>query len=340
MASGAGATIGQHGWQRGSWKSWLQRNWTEHRSARPCCQRFSIMQVWRTNTTASTTGADPLMSTAGQAGLRLFEPEAYRSESSLSNFSTKLGSWSGWHDFVQSILMLPDGLAVSGGDSGKVGLHRLGGEKLLHSLYAHEAAVMCLGADLDSNIFTGSVDRMAKQWDLAGGGRLKSTCVGHSRSVHCLTTGTAASNGSAILLTGSRDHTIKFWDLRTVSCQHTLRGHTGSVTCLGVDGWKVRATAMFSRAPRVNVIAVPFFLLSSSRVVATIEEMMTRKSSLLTRRSGCGIFASWAQPRALSGHARPLHRVLVRTLQARGSLSEIPFSRCRCNHLLQKYTML
>ena len=42
-------------------------------------------------------------------------------------FARKLECWTGSHDFVQSILMLPDGrTVVSGGDSGNVTLHQVG----------------------------------------------------------------------------------------------------------------------------------------------------------------------------------------------------------------------
>ena len=48
-----------------------------------------------------------------------------------------------------------------------------------------------------------------------------------------------SGGGGATLFTGSRDHSIKLWDLRSHTCEHTLLGHTGSVTCIGVHGWRV-----------------------------------------------------------------------------------------------------
>jgi WD40 repeat protein len=37
------------------------------------------------------------------------------------------------------------------------------------------------------------------------------------------------------MVTGSRDHTVKVWDMETGRCKMTLRGHTASVLCLQYD---------------------------------------------------------------------------------------------------------
>ena len=50
-----------------------------------------------------------------------------------------------------------------------------------------------------------------------------------------------------MLFTGSRDHSIKLWDLRTHDCQHTLKGHLGSVTCLAADGWRLLSGGGYNR---------------------------------------------------------------------------------------------
>ncbi|KAF9102184.1 hypothetical protein BGX27_011134 [Mortierella sp. AM989] len=50
--------------------------------------------------------------------------------------------------------------------------------------------------------------------------------VGHEDSVYCI------QFDNTRIVTGSRDHTIKFWDIKTLQCTDTLKGHSQSVLCL------------------------------------------------------------------------------------------------------------
>lgn len=50
--------------------------------------------------------------------------------------------------------------------------------------------------------------------------------VGHLDSVYCL------QFDDQKIITGSRDRSIKIWDLEKYQCTHTLNGHQGSVLCL------------------------------------------------------------------------------------------------------------
>lgn len=85
------------------------------------------------------------------------------------------------------------------------------------------------------------------QWDLAAGGICTRKLKGHTRSVHCLTLGSAMPFGPPALFTGSRDHSIKIWDLRSPLAEHTLKGHQGSVTCIASDGWKLLSGGGYNR---------------------------------------------------------------------------------------------
>ncbi|CAO3674370.1 unnamed protein product [Rhizopus microsporus] len=53
--------------------------------------------------------------------------------------------------------------------------------------------------------------------------------IGHLDSVYCL------QFDKNKLITGSRDRSIKLWDLNTYQCLHTLYGHDASVLCLKYD---------------------------------------------------------------------------------------------------------
>ena len=39
-----------------------------------------------------------------------------------------------------------------------------------------------------------------------------------------------------LLVSGSRDWTLRVWDMDTGLCRHVLRGHSDSVRCLEVNG--------------------------------------------------------------------------------------------------------
>ncbi|KAG0265304.1 hypothetical protein BGZ95_003366 [Linnemannia exigua] len=54
----------------------------------------------------------------------------------------------------------------------------------------------------------------------------KTKLLDHTDSVYCV------QFDHSKIVTGSRDQTIKFWDLHTLKCLHTLRGHSQSVLCL------------------------------------------------------------------------------------------------------------
>jgi len=74
-------------------------------------------------------------------------------------------------------------------------------------------AVMCLGVTERGQLASGSVDHTVRLWDLAAG-KLVHTLQGHSRSVHCLCThaldaGSPFGQGSEVVISGSRDHSIK-----------------------------------------------------------------------------------------------------------------------------------
>jgi WD40 repeat protein len=61
------------------------------------------------------------------------------------------------------------------------------------------------------------------------GGPLKATLDGHTEYV---TAAVTLSCGRVV--SGSRDHTLRVWDMVTNACERVLEGHTGSVWCLAV----------------------------------------------------------------------------------------------------------
>lgn len=142
------------------------------------------------------------------------------------------------HDFVQSAVWAGQGCVVTGGESGALQLHDLR-HALPHAqaaghadeggagaqppppppacgqggLVGHSGAVLCLALSARGVLVSGSVDHSLRTWDLATGKAL-ATLAGHSRSVHCvaaheLDAGSAHGQGSEVLFSGSRDHSIR-----------------------------------------------------------------------------------------------------------------------------------
>jgi len=193
----------------------------------------------------SAEAEEPLLGEPeGEMDDAFFQP---RLTSKRPHFVRKLATWTGHHDFIQSIIMMSDDVVVSGGDAGGVLVHRLNSEQI-SPMMRHEAAVMCLDASDDGTaLLSGSVDHTIKLWDLHAGGKCTATFIGHSRSVHCLSLGKATPFGPSVIFSGSRDHKIKLWDMRTQRCEHTLHGHKGSVTCIGSHGWKLLSGGGYNR---------------------------------------------------------------------------------------------
>ncbi|KAI8365222.1 WD40-repeat-containing domain protein [Radiomyces spectabilis] len=62
--------------------------------------------------------------------------------------------------------------------------------------------------------------------------------IGHQDSVYCV------QFDDEKIISGSRDHTIKIWNLATYQCVYTLRGHRGSVLCLQYNNeWLVSGSS-------------------------------------------------------------------------------------------------
>ncbi|XP_054776552.1 zinc finger CCCH domain-containing protein 48-like [Prosopis cineraria] len=80
-------------------------------------------------------------------------------------------------------------------------------------------------------LFAGAMDGVIYAWTAISDANVPfkplATLNGHSRSVVCLTGGPGDK-----LYSGSMDHSIKVWDLKTLQCTMTLKGHTDVVTSL------------------------------------------------------------------------------------------------------------
>jgi len=67
----------------------------------------------------------------------------------------------------------------------------------------------------------------------------------HDRSLHSL----CFHEHAPVVFTGSRDHCIKLWDLRSGTNVSSIQGHLGSVTCLSVNDYRLLSGGGFNRGP-------------------------------------------------------------------------------------------
>lgn len=101
--------------------------------------------------------------------------------------------------------------------------------------------------------------QLEQRWNL---GRVVShNFIGHKSSVYCV------QFDDRKLVTGSRDWTIKVWDLSTYQCRATLEGHRGSVLCL-----KYNDHIMVSGSSDTTVIVWSMYHLQKIRRLKVIND--------------------------------------------------------------------
>lgn len=70
---------------------------------------------------------------------------------------------------------------------------------------------------------------------------------GHSSTVRCM----RVIDGRPIAVSGSRDATLRVWNIETGEAMHTLVGHDNSVRCIETSGNKV-VSGSYDTTCRVN----------------------------------------------------------------------------------------
>ncbi|KAI7904020.1 WD40-repeat-containing domain protein [Cokeromyces recurvatus] len=118
----------------------------------------------------------------------------------------------GHEKFVVTCLQFDDDKIVSGADDAHVNIYSTATGKKRMTLEGHEGGVWALQY-LDNTLVTGSTDRRVRVWDMETG---KCTHIfnGHTSTVRCLLiTKPIQGNDPSLIITGSRDSTLRIWRL-------------------------------------------------------------------------------------------------------------------------------
>eukprot|EP00759_Apiculatamorpha_spiralis_P017011 PhF_6_TR23254/c0_g2_i1/m.32662/K03361/CDC4; F-box and WD-40 domain protein CDC4 len=135
-------------------------------------------------------------------------------------------------DRVFCLLSLAGGrLLVGGSPDGDVHVYDPRGY-LEFVIRGHKDTVVNMTVSMEGHLFTASVDRTVREWDIRTFTFLREY-VGHLGLIMCLTVTTSASNLG--LFTGSDDCTIRRWNTTNGTSFAELKGHKGPINCMAAS---------------------------------------------------------------------------------------------------------
>ncbi|KAG0203152.1 hypothetical protein BGX28_004500 [Mortierella sp. GBA30] len=148
---------------------------------------------------------------------------------------------------------------VVGCDNSRIQVFETTTGRLLRTLQGHHGGVWALeflkgGATGEKILVSGGCDREVRVWDM-NTGRCRQVMCGHTGTIRCLKlhqlppqSDSTNSNKSHhrrhsrhslqnhLAITGSRDATLRVWDLSTGKTRFLLQGHRDAVRCIEVHG--------------------------------------------------------------------------------------------------------
>ncbi|OSZ82449.1 hypothetical protein CAP35_04045 [Chitinophagaceae bacterium IBVUCB1] len=139
-------------------------------------------------------------------------------------------------NFSFSVNFSPDNSKLAVGSSGKkLFIYHAASGAQLHSIDAHNNWVMCSDWTAQEKIITGGDDNAVKLWDTAG--NFIRSFTGHTSWVY----GVKMTPDGSHIVSGSKDKSIKIWNVATGALVRTLNGHTDEVRFIDIsdDGSKI-----------------------------------------------------------------------------------------------------
>ena len=182
---------------------------------------------------------------ASQAGLHVFSWPGLKRQRTIKTAAPNL----------HCIAFSPNGkqLAVGGGnpsEDGSVEIFSWPAAKSLVTFQGHDDSVRSIGWQNNTQLFSASIDRQIKLWNLGKKDKAILTLKGHSRSVDtiCL-----LKEGKTLVSAGI-DQSLRVWDLPSGKLRRSLSQHTKPVHALALrpaeDGLPMVASAASDRTIR------------------------------------------------------------------------------------------
>jgi WD40 repeat protein len=219
--------------------------------------------------TPSVQNQPPILASGSRGEIKLWD---LNKGELICTLGERPWSKSGLVDEINALAFAPDGQTlVSGGADSTIKIWHVGARDLIDILHKHNGMVRCVGCTPNQRmVLTGGDDRRILYWDLrlrqvssalslddtaahalalsldgetlvTGSYRkikvwrlqgeetkLKHSLSAHSHIVSCL----RLSQDGKILISGSRDQTIKVWNLQTGELLRTLKGHSDAVCAI------------------------------------------------------------------------------------------------------------
>ncbi|XP_068761739.1 NACHT domain- and WD repeat-containing protein 1-like [Montipora capricornis] len=116
---------------------------------------------------------------------------------------------------------------VTGSHSGDIAMWNCESLDTQRTIRSHQAGVVSLQVSLDDSvIISASNDKTVGHFHVFSG--KVDHLIGHSDAVLCI----AFMHGEIKAISGSKDKTVRMWNLLTNCCERTFTGHTAAVGCL------------------------------------------------------------------------------------------------------------
>jgi len=132
---------------------------------------------------------------------------------------------------VLAVAYHPDGKSIaSGGKDHVVRLWDVATGKQQERWLGHLGAVQALAFAKDAALVSGSVDRTVKVWTPG----YSDVIAAHADWVQCL----ALDGKNTMVASGSRDGSVKLWDVATTKLLHQLPAHNGAITSIAFSHHK------------------------------------------------------------------------------------------------------